>query len=150
MTTKIIRIACIVVITLSAILGLYTVKFYSTDNSDLGIRMVCLLYEYDNIEEISQRRGRIKSLCSKDAYEQISISNPEHYANAYSLRTQNYQSIVRVVFDRPGLVVYALDNAVVYPTDLWCFEYKIKNGLFTDIREYKLAGWREDSGGGLF
>lgn len=145
-----VRVVSALLIAVCAILGLYTVRFYSVSNSDVGIKVVCLLYEYNTVEDIDKRMDQLHKLCTEQVYDQLSVQNEEHFEAAYSRRSRNYPTGVKVVFDRPGLVVYALDNAVVYPADLWCFEYKIKDGLFSEVREYKLAGWREDDGGGLF
>lgn len=149
MIKTVVRTVSCVIIVVCAILGAYTVAFYSTDNDDLGIRMVCLLYEYDSTDEIAGRDETIASLCTPEVYNQLSPDNSEHFEATYG-RIGNYETQVKIVFTRPGLIVYALDSAVTYPTDLWVFEYRIKDGLFSSVQEYKLVGTRTDSGGGLF
>lgn len=149
MIKKFVRATAILLIAVCATLGFYTVRFYSISNSDIGIRLVCLLYEYDSIEDIEGRMDQLRNLTSPDVYSQLNITNDAHYTAAYG-RTGSYPTGVKIVFDRPGLIVYALDNAKAYPSDLWCFEYKIEDGVFTEVREYKLVGWRTDSEGGLF
>ncbi len=144
-----IRIVSIVIIVLCIFIGAYTVYFYSTDNSDLGVRMVCLLYEYEDFNELDARQEQIESLCTQDVFEQLSLNNSDHFKGTYG-RTQNFPTSVKVVFLRPGLVVYALDNYLVYPSDLWCFEYTITGGKFSEVREYKLVGKVTDDKGGLF
>lgn len=139
------------IMVISIILGYISVNTFqsSTAIDDIGISMVRLLYEYESITDVYNREGQIKSLCSPDVWETINFDNTAHFAGTWD-RTRNIPTVVRVVFTRPGLVVYALENDFVVPRDLWCFEYRIENGVFSEVREYQLASMRRDKEGGLF
>lgn len=135
----------------SIILGYISVNTFqsSTAVDDIGISMVRLLYEYESITDVYAREDQIKSLCSPEVWETINFDNTAHFAGTWD-RTRNIPTVVRVVFTRPGLVVYALENDFVVPKDLWCFEYRIENGVFSEVREYQLVSMRRDKEGGLF
>lgn len=139
------------IMVVSIILGYISVNTFqsSTAVDDIGISMVRLLYEYESITDVYAREDQIKSLCSPEVWETINFDNTAHFAGTWD-RTRNIPTVVRVVFTRPGLVVYALENDFVVPKDLWCFEYRIENGVFSEVREYQLVSMRRDKEGGLF
>lgn len=148
MVKHVIRAVSIVVILVCTFVGVYMVSFHNGGPSKAGVEFLRLLYEYDNYSEIETRQSWIKALCTEDVYDEVCLYNESHWQGTYQ-RTSPLPAKVRVVLTRPGLIIYALDNAYVYPTELWCFEYKISKGLFSEVREYKLANLRTDKGGGL-
>ena len=150
MTKWILRGVSILVIVVCIVWGSFMVITYSDkEDSDAGVAMVRLLYEYDQIQDVYDRQDQIRSQCSPEVWSELSSANDAHWNGTYE-RTQNAETKVRIVMTRPGLVIYALENEFVYPAYLWCFEYEVDHGLFTSVREYKLVGMRESKDGGFF
>lgn len=148
MVKHVVRAVSVVIILVCTFVGAYMMSFYNGDTSKAGVEFLRLLYEYNSFSEIEERQGWIKSLCTPEVYEELSVDNDSHWQGTYR-RTSPLPTKVRVVLTRPGLIIYALDNAYIYPTELWCFEYEITKGLFSEVREYKLANLRTDEKGGL-
>lgn len=148
MMRNIIRGVCVIVIVICTLLGSYMVFMHQDENTLFGIQMVMLLYDYDKYEEVQGRQEQIVALCSPTAFDALGCHNEERWPEIYG-RIGNYPCRVRIVFTRPGLVIYSLDTAQIYSADLWCFTYEIQGGQFTNVREYKLAGTWSDSKGGL-
>lgn len=148
MMRNIIRGVCIVVIVVCTLLGSYMVFMHQDEDTLFGVQMVMLLYDYDKYEEVQGRQERIAALCSQEAFDLLGCHNEQHWSASYR-RIGNYPCRVRIVFTRPGLVIYSLDTAQIYSTDLWCFTYELQGGQFTNVREYNLAGTWSDSKGGL-
>lgn len=144
----ILRGLSLAIILVCAIWGFYLVTSFEGSNEAVGIAMLRMLYEYGEIQDVYDREKQIQSQCSESVWDWISFWNDEHWSGTWS-RTRNLPSKVRVVFTRPGLIIYALENDFVYPTYLWCFEYKLERGVFTEIREYQLVGNRRSEDGGL-
>ena len=139
-----IRGLSIAIIVVCAVWGFYLVGMYQGVSDDSGVAMLRLLYEYDNIQDIYDRSDEIRARCSEDVWSTLSPDNEAHWKGTWE-RTKNAPTKVRVVMERPGLIIYALDNEFVYPSYLWCFEYTIERGVFTDVREYKLVGSRSSN-----
>lgn len=140
---------CIVLIVATVLRGVYLVNHYTGGNDNVGVAMVRELYEYDTITDVYAREATLKSKCTREVWEQISWDNEAHWDGTWN-RTKNAPTKVRVVLSRPGLVVYALENDWVPRSSLWCFEYEVEHGLFTQIREYKLISIKESKDGGFF
>ncbi len=145
----VVRGGCATVIVVCIVVGFFNVNFYGKHDEETGIALLRLLYEYESIDQVYERTDKIRNICSEDVWSLISPDNEEHFSATWG-RIGNFPTKVRVVSTRPGIIVYALDNEFIQPKDLWCFEYRIEHGVFSDVREYKMAALRENKEGGLF
>lgn len=143
------QIICVVCIAFSAFLGFYMTSFMGRGSEDVGVEMVRLLYEYESLDELYGRLDAIERMCTEEACAILTPDNAEHFEGAWE-RTGNLPTRVRIVWARPGMVVYALETEAQRQADLWCFSYELHKGLFDNVREYKLSATRRDAKGGLF
>lgn len=145
----VIRGLSLTLIVICAVWGFYLVQMYHETYDDRGVAFLRMLYEYESIEDIYSRSKEIQSRCSDDVWEELDPSNEAHWKGTWE-RTKNAPTKVRVVMERPGMIIYALDNEFVYPQYLWCFEYTIERGVFTSVREYQIVGKKSSEDGGFF
>lgn len=143
------RGACILIIVTCSVLGFYLVTDYQHSAEDVGVMMVRLLYEYDEISDVYSRSDSVRKLCTEDIWDELSPNNQAHFEGTWG-RTGNAPVKVRIVWSRPGVVVYALESSMSKTVELHSFVYELDGGLFSYVREYSLVSVKKDAGGGLF
>lgn len=143
------RVLSAVVIVLCCITGYALINFYDSGNEEAGVALLQLMYDYQSIEEVFDREETLKALCTEEVYTQLSSNSKERLESAWG-RTANIPTRVRVLFVRPGFIVYALENELVSKYDLWCINYEIDHGLFSEVREYELVSVLDGGRGGFF
>lgn len=136
----IVRGICFAIIILCAITGFLFVHTYNEAEIDVGVNLLRELYEYDRLQELYTREKSIRSKCTEEVWSQIGFNiNEKHYDKTWG-KTRDTTTKVRVVWTKPGIVIYYLENPYTFPEDLKCFEYTYSNGKFISVRETNLVG----------
>ena len=103
----------------------------------LGLRVLNLMYSYDDVNELSSNYYQIKRLVSEDDWERLNIDNEIRVVNAY-MKLKGDPTRVVITKQYEGLIVYRLENSNVNPNTHWVFQYDIEDGKLSNIREYRL------------
>lgn len=100
-----------------------------------GSNIVRLMYDFDDMTELSENYAILHNLVSEEVWDKISIDNELRVINSYYKFKAEKSSVV-VVYEEPGLVMYKIKNSYIQPNMIWVLEYQKSGHKVTDIREY--------------
>ena len=114
--------------------------------SDIGCRVVRLMYSFDSPAELVEGQVTLQELLTPSEFERLCIDDRLRAVNAY-YKFGYSASRVEIVDFADGWVMYRLVNDNIDHYQLWLFMYDLnEDGLLCNIKEYKLLSMR--SGGG--
>lgn len=106
--------------------------------ADPAERVVRLLYEFDEPQDIPGRVLKAREFVDEDSWGAIDFDDPLRVVNAY-YKFQSHKTRVQVVYATEGVVCYRLINQSISPDIIWVFRYELtKEGKLRNIREYRL------------
>lgn len=105
---------------------------------DPAERVVHLLYEFDDPQDIPQRVLKAREFVDKDSWGAIDFDDPLRVVNAY-YKFKAQRTRVQIVYSANDVVCYRLINQSINPDIIWVFRYELtKEGKLKNIREYRL------------
>ena len=119
------------------LLGSFCIKREIFSNGRVGVRAVKLLYQFKNINELEDNLKGLERMMTKKCYYDTTVLNSSKSLNTY-LKFKKQKTTVNILEQRPGFILYSLDNPNLTGTRLFIFSYDVNYlGKINKVREFE-------------
>lgn len=164
MSRRVLRVIPIFIIVLAvSVLGfMYTIKLLKSDKDSIGVQAVKLLYDFESLDQLNQQMQSLEDICTPDVYTQLSATNQEKALNVYlkfklseavknsKMEDTYYNPSVRILEEITssdgGYVLYTIDTPALSEGRLFIFSYKLdKHDKLSSVHEMEGIDFYRDS-----
>lgn len=112
------------------------------NETSLGSRAVHLLYEFQNLDELSRNMDSLHSIVTDDVFNELTIDKEGRRMSSY-LRFMAKPTGVKIIRDTEDYVLYSLDSELIDSGRIFLFLYNTNGNKINYVREAEIIDFVE-------